>query len=108
MSQQPQPPYEPPSGYTWHAEIDPDATVLNIHQSEGRRCAWGVDQVAHAVGLGKGQLGGFTTRPHNPCNGRPDILINRSEPRCGNHLDGRWVRYGVVWQWQLSTGEVAA
>lgn len=94
-----------PAGQHWVAQVDDDArTYDDDPQRPPRlRCGHGEDQVSRAIGEGRGDLGAFNAARHNPCGARPVALIERTRPRCANHLYGRWIKYGVVWQWQLST-----
>jgi hypothetical protein len=92
----PNPPADPaPPGQQWAATVDTHADVLSSYDG-GRKCK------AQRAGLANPNL----------CNARAVIVVQtagdagpcqrpRREPRCGNHMQGRWVEHGVVFMWQL-------
>lgn len=77
-------PYPAPAGSVWVREVSTDACGLDPDGTT-RKCRAKRTPDPNRV---------------NPCNANAVALV-RGEYRCGVHLDGRWLEYGVVMNWAL-------
>lgn len=82
----PAPPRPAPPGQRWVVALAEDAQPVAevIPDGRDRKC----------------RMLSVSPQKHNPCNAVALIVIGR-EPRCANHMQGRWVEHGIVMTWAL-------